>query len=532
MADGMSSGSRGRGRRSKKDEVKAEETLSIKEAIKLMMEERNLTREVVHKLIEDSIRASYKSKFKTDENCYVEIAEDDSEVNLYMIKTIVPDDDLHDGLMEMTLSEARKIGSDAEVGDEVLQALDIKTLERTSITSGKQKFKQSSKEFQKNKLYNEFKSKEKEIIVGYVQNVDYKTGDCYVDLGNGNSGILPRMYQSPIETYKKDDKVYCYVEEVKVRDRGVDIILSRTSGQLVRKFLELNVPEIADGTIQIYKVVRKAGYKSKVAVFTESKMIDPVGTCVGLQGSRIQNIVRELHGEKIDIIEYTDLIEQFVANSLTPAVIKMVRVMDYDTRKVYAVCEEKELSYAIGKAGLNVQLANKLTDWLIEIKSEKQYKDLNLDSSIRIEADELFADNGFDLNEYSDENNARPSDEDASVRNESESAEAESDGSLDESDKELAGDAQSQGMVESAASSDAGSESNQDEVEDEGDLLFSDLPFSDAVKAKIAAKGIESVLQFADLGVVDAMEFFQFTTEEYGEFVNILGEYVELVDES
>ena len=504
------------GRRGRKPEKEEEKPLTLKEAIELMMEERKLTREAVHKLIEDSIRASYKSKFKTDENCYVEIADDDSEVNLYMIKTVVGDDDLHDSLMEMTLSDAKKIGSDAEIGDDVLQLLDIKTLERTSVTSGKQKFKQSSKEFQKNKLYNEFKTKEKEIIVGYVQNIDQRSGDCYVDLGNGNSGILPRGLQSPLESYKKDDKIYCYVEEVKMRDRGVDIILSRTSGQLVRKFLEINVPEIADGTIQIYKIVRKAGYKSKVAVFTESKILDPVGTCVGQKGSRIQNIVRELHGEKIDVVEYDELIEQFVANSLTPAVIKMVRVMDYESRKVYAVCDDKELSYAIGKEGLNVQLANKLTDWLIEIKSEKQYKELNLDSDTRSEADELFA---------SDSVAVKADDGDIETVNVTDD--------LPKAEHFRDANAPDTGAADSAYEhAENPTETASDDEDQEDDLVFSDMPFSDKVKEKIAAKGIETVVQFANLGAVDIMEFFQFTTKEYKEFVSVLGEYVELVDEN
>lgn len=453
----------------------------LQEAIREMVEEKHMSQELVHSMIENMIKAAYKKKFGTDENCYIEIADDNSKIEVFIKKLVVPDDENFDDLTQITISDAKEYDENAELDDEILEPVDPTNFDRLAIHAGKQKFKQSSRDAMKNLLYSEFKAKEREIIVGYVQTTDEKTGDVYIDLGNGRVGRLLKSLQSPIESYKKDDKIYCYVEAVRVNERNgnVDIILSRSSKELVRKFLELKIPEIQNGSIEIYKIVRQAGYKTKVAVYATKENIDPVGTCIGIKGNKIQSIISELNGEKIDILEFNEQLEIFISNALTPAVIKMVRIIDYEVRKAIAVVEDRDLSFAIGKAGLNVQLANKLTDWLIDIKTESQYKEMDLDKDIKEEAGKL-VDNLIQANIPQQVPLFTP---------------------------------------------------EQEIVEEDDELLFESLPLSDKIKAKILAKNIRSIEQFAELGEIDIMEFFAFTTKEYKDFMAVLSEYVEIVDE-
>ena len=468
---------------------------SFKDAILELMEERNMSQELAHIMVENTIKAAYKKRFMTDENCVVDIADDNSRVDVYIRKRVVADDEQYDTLMEITLSDAKKIDENAEIDDVILESVDPRTFDRASIASGKQKFKQNSREIQWNHVYNEFKAKERELITGYVQTVDSKTGDVYVDLGGGNVGILRKMYQSPIETYRKDDKIYVYIEEVKEGNKNVEIILSRSSSELVKKFLEAKIPEIANGSIEIYKVARKAGYKTKVAVYAVKDNIDPVGTCIGIKGVRIQQIISELGGEKIDIVEFNEQVEIFIANALTPATVKMVRVLDYNVRKVIAITDDKTLAVAIGRDGLNVQLANKLTDWLIDVKTEKQYEELDLDRDIKSEADKLYDD-------------LLSSQNDAVKLQEEEYAQEDG-----EDDEEI-------------------QESKGEESEDDYSIItFDSLNLSERIKEKIRKKNIHTIEELANIGAVDIMEFFEFTTKENNEFLRVLGDYVELVDD-
>ena len=453
---------------------------TLKETIRQMVEEKHMSRDLVHSMIENMIKAGYKKQFGSDENCYIEFADDDSKVEVFIKRNVVNDGEEFNSLTEIELSKAKEYDESAEVGDEILEVVDPKSFDRLSIHAGKQKFKQSNRDVEKNQVYSKYKQKEKDIIEGVIQTTDEKTGDVYIDLHDGVFGKLPKSAQSPIEHYKKGEKIFCYLDQVRLNENNgnVDIMLSRNSGELVRKFLERKIPEIQNKSIEIYKIVRQAGYKTKVAVYATKDNIDPVGTCVGIKGNKIQSIITELNGEKIDIIEFNNQLEIFISNALTPAVIKIVRITDYNLRKAIAVVEERDLSFAIGKAGMNVLLANRLTDWLIDIKTEEQYKELDLDRDIKNMVDELY---------------------------------------------------------ENIVNDDKGSNTNReeavDDTEEEEELLFESLPFSARIKEKIANKNISTIDDFAALGDIDIMEFFQFTTKEYNDFISILSDYVEIVEE-
>lgn len=436
---------------------------AFQEAIDAMIE-KGMSREKVHEMVEDFIKATYKRKYGTDENCYIEIAEDSSSYNVYMKKIVVEDDDCADTLLEIPLSEAKTMDENAEVGDEMLIPIDITNFNRIAVMNGKQRFRQETREYTKNAVYSEFKTKEHQIILGYVVRQDNKTGDVYVELGSGVEGRLAKGAQIPGEIYKKDDKIKCYLEEVRNTDRGVDIVLSRASGEFVKRFFELQVPEISDKVVEIYKVARKAGYRTKLAVYTSSPEIDPVGACVGLRGARIQAVMAELSGEKIDIVPYDPDPKEFIASSLSPATVLFVKIQDYTAKKAYAVVEDSQLSYAIGKGGLNVQLANRLTDWLIDIKTQSQYNELDIAKENREDAERLFAENKDEGEEYADED----------------------------------------------------------------EILFKDLPFMDSVLEKIEAKGISSINDYFEQDVEDAAAFFGFNEEEKANFEKVLQENVEL----
>ena len=445
-------------------------------------EEKAISDELLRQSLVDSIKAGYKKKFYSDDNCIIEFEGDDNIPTVYQRKTVVADDDVYDKVTEISLSDAQSISDEAEIGDELDEEVDLLSFDRVSIMNGKQKFKQNIREIQKNCLYSEFKSKEKEIVIGYVQNVDARSGDCYIDLGNRTTGVLPKSLQNPLENYKKDDKLYVFIEDVKQRDKGVDIILSRINNSFVKGLLAIFVPEVEEGVIAVYKVARKPGQKTKIAVYSNDSSLDCVGTCIGPKGSRIQNLVREFNGEKIDIVEYVENpIEQFIANALTPATIKLVRITNFEARTAICVCENKELSHAIGRDGINVQLANRLTDWQVEILSEAEYAKLKFEDDAEVE-------------ENSEEDNI------------SESIEAEEATETEEQEENL--------------------------EEEEEDLLFDDLPFSPTILEKIKAKGITTVQEFANLDDIDIRDYFGFSQEEEEEFNRILNDCVELVEEN
>ncbi|HBE47039.1 MAG TPA: transcription termination factor NusA, partial [Spirochaetaceae bacterium] len=277
---------------------------------------------------------------------------------------------------------------EAEIGDILEIPVDPSEFDFQSVMLAKQTARQSLRDISRDTLYAEFKSKVGEIIIGYYQRE--RNGTIFVDLGKVE-GIFPRKYQSPRESYHVGDRIKALIVEVEKTKTGFQVVLSRTHAEFVRKLLELEIPEIYDKTIEIFKIVREPGYRTKVAVYTKRTDIDPVGACVGPKGMRSQLISQELEGEKIDFIRYDINPKEFIRNALAPAQIKEVYIVDDARHMALAVVEEHELSIAIGKSGQNVKLANRLCDWNIDVMTEEQYLQDSRNVELKKAADSLFS---------------------------------------------------------------------------------------------------------------------------------------------
>ena len=369
-------------------------SLEMAEAIRQLTEEGGYTKESVKHIIEDALISAYKRKFGTSENAVVRFNDDLTDVSLYSRKVIV--DGVYDPVVEMELEDALKLSPDCEVGDEIEILVDPHDFDRGTVQTGKQTAQQSFRNFQKDSLYAEFKDKVGEVIIGYYQRE--RNGNIYVNLGrsqndtNNIEGVLPKKFQSPRETYKKGDRIKAVIEEVKKTNAGAQIVLSRTSSSFVRKIIEVEVPEIYDKTVEIHNIVREPGYRTKVAVYSNREDVDPVGACVGLKGVRIQNVIRELEGEKVDVLKYDKDPRVFIANALSPAEVSAVIILDETKRSALAVVNESQFSLAIGKQGLNVRLANRLVDWSIDVKTEDQCEEIEKITAESRKAVETIAD--------------------------------------------------------------------------------------------------------------------------------------------
>ena len=358
----------------------------MSEAIRELIEEKGVSVESVKQTVESAIKAAYKKTFGTADNCEVHFADDLSDVSVYSKKVIV--DGVYDPVTEIELEDALKMSEECEVGDEILILVDPKTFERSSVSTGKQAAHQGLSESFKNNLLAENKGKIGEVIIGYYQREH--NGNIYVDLGKVE-GVLPKKYQSSREIYQKNDRIKAIVVDVKPTSSGVQLVLSRTDPKFVQSIIELEVPELEDKTIGIYKIVREAGYRTKIAVFSNKEDVDPVGACVGLKGVRIQNVIRELEGEKIDVLRYDQNPVEFIKNALSPAEVEKVLITDEEKKQALAIVNESQVSLAIGKSGMNVRLANRLCDWSIDVKTEEQAAEMDLSQfSTRKAAENLF----------------------------------------------------------------------------------------------------------------------------------------------
>ena len=359
----------------------------LAEAIRQLIYEKGISEELVIKTIEDALLAAYKKKFGTMENAVVRFRKEYDGVDIYSKKTIVSDDDFGDPVLEIPLEEAKAFNDQAEIGDILELPVDPKEFDLQSIMLAKQTTRQSLREISRDTQLAEYKSKIGEIIIGYYQRE--RNGSIFVDLGK-IEGVLPKKYQSPRENYHLGDRIKAYIVEVNKTKSGPQIVLSRTHTEFVNKIIELEVPEIYDKTVEIFKIVREPGYRTKIAVFSKKDDIDPVGACVGLKGIRIQSIIRELEGEKIDILKYDVDPKRFIRNALSPAEVKDVFILDDAKHMALAVVSENQLSLAIGKQGLNVRLANRLCDWNIDVKTEEQFMTIERFPDLKKAVSELF----------------------------------------------------------------------------------------------------------------------------------------------
>jgi N utilization substance protein A len=366
----------------------------MSDAIHQISQDRGISEELILKTIENTLIAAYKRRFGNADNAIVRFSDDNREVSIYAQRQIV--DGVYDPVSEIDIEDARELNPDAEVGDEILIEVDPKDFDRIAVQSAKQTAHQSIRAIQKDTLYSEFRDKAGEIIIGYYQRE--RNGTIYVDLGK-IEGILPKKFQSPRETYHANDRIKAMITEVNKTPSGFQVILSRTHTDFVRAIFELEVPEVYDKTVEIHKIVREPGYRTKLAVYSNREDVDPVGACVGLKGVRIQAVIRELEGEKIDILKYDPDPRRFIKNALSPAEVRDVIIMDEGKHQALAVVNDSQLSLAIGKQGLNVRLANRLVDWNIDVKTDAQFAEMDIAAESRRAVSELFG----DADEYGEE---------------------------------------------------------------------------------------------------------------------------------
>jgi N utilization substance protein A len=366
----------------------------MSEAIHQLIHDRGISEELILRTIEDTLVAAYKRRFGNTDNAIVRWNDDNREVSIYAKKVIV--DGVYDPVAEIDIEEARELDPGAEIGDELLIEVDPRDFDRISVQSAKQTARQSIREIQKDSLYAEYIDKVGEIIIGYYQRE--RNGTIYVDLGK-IEGIFPKKYQSPREVYHVNDRIKALITEVNKIPAGLQVVLSRTHTDFVRAIFELEVPEVYDKTVEIHKIVREPGYRTKLAVYSNREDVDPVGACVGLKGVRIQAVIRELEGEKIDILKYDPDPRRFIKNALSPAEVRDVVILDESKHQALAVVTESQLSLAIGKQGLNVRLANRLVDWNIDVKTDAQFEEMDISAESRRAVSALFG----DADEYGEE---------------------------------------------------------------------------------------------------------------------------------
>lgn len=362
------------------------------EALHELEKDRGISAEILFEAIEAALISAYKKNFASLQNVRVHIDRMTGEFKVFARKTVV--EEVEDSRTQVSLTEARKIDPNYTVEDIVEYEVTPREFGRIAAQTAKQVVVQRIREAERGMIYDEYINREGDIVTGVVQRYDQK--NVIVDLGKVEA-ILTAQEQIPGETYQPFERIKTYVVEVKKTTKGPQIMLSRTHPGLIKRLFELEVPEIHDGLVEIKGVSREAGARSKIAVFSRDANVDPVGACVGPKGSRVQTIVNELKGEKIDIVNFSTDPEEFVANALSPA--KVVGVYPKPNEKVaLVVVPDYQLSLAIGKEGQNARLAAKLTNWKIDIKSESQALAQNLIP----EKEEYSAEEYSEYSEYED----------------------------------------------------------------------------------------------------------------------------------
>ena len=345
-------------------------TNPLLQTIDALAKEKGIDPHIVIEAMEEAVVTASRKVFKTNEALKAKFNPEIGQVELFAVKTIV--DAVTDPDTEISVAEAREIyGEDAEVeaGYQIEFPKSTEALGRIAAQAAKQVIFQKVREAERENVYAEYHQRVGEVMSGLVKR--FEQGDIIVELGRIEA-ILPRKEQSRAESYAQGDRIRAVIRAVGKGVKGPQIVLSRTDAALLIKLFEQEVPEIYDGTVLVRGAVREAGDRAKVAVFSRERDVDPVGACVGMKGNRVQAIIRELRGEKIDIVEYSEDPVQFVTNALSPAKVQRVTIIDEPNRVMEVVVEDKQLSLAIGKKGQNVRLAAKLTGWRIDIKSEEE----------------------------------------------------------------------------------------------------------------------------------------------------------------
>ena len=336
--------------------------------IEQVSKEKGIDRSIVVQAVENAMLSAAKKVIGGDMRIEAQYNPEIGEVELFKILTVV--EQVSNPELEIALTAARQnLDPEAQLGDELLEKL-AQSYGRIAAQAAKQNLIQRLRDAERDIIYNEFKDRKGELThSGIVQRFEKK--NIIVNLGRTDA-ILPEKEQIPRERYRQGDRIRAYILEVDMTSKGPQIVLSRTDPALLIKLFEQEVPEIYDGTVMIRGAVREAGDRAKVAVFSRERDVDPVGACVGMKGTRVQSIIRELRGEKIDIVEFSEDPVTFVTKALSPARVQRVSIVDDEQRVMEVMVEDRQLSLAIGKKGQNVRLAAKLTGWKIDIKSEEE----------------------------------------------------------------------------------------------------------------------------------------------------------------
>jgi N utilization substance protein A len=336
--------------------------------IDVVAKDKGIDASIVITAIEDAYLAASRKVFKSDEDLRTRFNLETGQVELYAVRQIVTE--VTSPAKEISLEEAQQLyGEEAEIGMEIEFPKETEKLGRIAAQTAKQVIAQRVREAEREKIHGEFSQRVGEVVNATVKR--FESGDLNTEVGRVEAQI-PRKEQSRAENYAIGDRVRAVIKSVTKNAKGPQVILSRTDPALLIKLFEQEVPEIYDGTVMIRGAVREAGDRAKVAVFSRERDVDPVGACVGMRGTRVQAIIRELRGEKIDIVEWSDDPVQFVTKALSPARVQRVTIVDSDEHIMEVVVEDRQLSLAIGKKGQNVRLAAKLTGWKIDIKSEEE----------------------------------------------------------------------------------------------------------------------------------------------------------------
>lgn len=360
------------------------ENLNLIDTFSEFKDLKSIDRPTMMSVLEDVFRNMLRKNYGTDENFDVIINIDKGDFEIWRNREVVPDDGLTDPYAQITLSQARKIDADYEVGEEVTDEVKLNDFGRRAILSLRQNLTSKILDLEKNNIYNIYKDKIGDIVTGEVYQV-WKREILVLD-DEGNELILPKMEQIPSDYFRKGDSIRAVVVRVDMKNNTPLIVLSRTSPIFLERLFELEVPEIFDGLITIKKIVRVPGERAKVAVESYDERVDPVGACVGMKGSRIHGIVRELRNENIDVINFTNNLQLYVSRALSPAKITNIKV-DEENRRIEVYLKPNEVSLAIGKGGLNIKLAGQLVDYEIDVYRESDGVD----------------EEDVDLNEFADE---------------------------------------------------------------------------------------------------------------------------------
>ncbi len=351
--------------------MKSNENKELIMALDELEKERGISKEYLLESLEVALVAAYKKNFDSAENVKVEIDSQTGEIHVYAQKEVV--ETVENSQLQISLEDAKKIEKKAKIGDIINIETKPKDFGRIAAGAAKQHVIQKVREAERNMIFDEYNDRKGEIVTGIIQKAD--KGTVVLDLGK-LEGIMPLKEQIPTEHYHVNDKIKAYVLSVEKGLKGApQVLVTRSHPDVIKKLFELEIPEIYEGLIEVKAVSRDPGYRSKVAVYSKNPDIDPVGSCVGAKGIRIQNIINEMNGEKIDVIEWNEDPATFICAALLPAHVMAVDIKE-DEKFAQVIVPDEELSLAIGKGGQNARLAVKLTNWKIDIKSETQFREL------------------------------------------------------------------------------------------------------------------------------------------------------------